>query len=496
MAHIGLTGRSQPRLRCLRHPDDMTTTISQPRPTAQQAGSRRSAPQRPVRGRRVRDVRRPSRWAGNVAALAAGVGAGVTIATCAPALSSPALNAPGGLVNALGIVAAMLGTYLALLALVLMARLPFLEREVGQDRITAWHRLLGPWTLVLIASHVLLTTLGYAQSEGVNVIAEAIRLVFGYPWMLPAAVAFLAMVGLGVISYRRIRRRMSYETWHVAHMMFYLAIALAFGHQIETGSIFFGHPWARDWWIGLYVAVAAAIVIFRVLVPVVRSARHDLRVSAVVPVDDETVHVYVTGRNLHRLRARGGQWFTWRFATRHWWWQGHPYSLSAVPTDTVLRITVRALGDQSGTLTRLRPGTRVFIEGPYGAFRSDRRYMNKVLLIGAGIGMAPVRALARALPRGVQADIIYRSHDVASMPLAEELIRIADESDGAIRLHLQPGSRYLYPVTPQHLGQLIPDIAERDVYACGPVGFLDDLQDSCRALGVPNRRFHAEDFEF
>ena len=473
-----------------------TTTSGIRRPGGRLAVTPPSVQLRPARGRRVRDIRRPSRWAGNIAALIAGVGAGLTIATCWPALSPEAFDAPGGVANALGIVTAMLGTYLALLAILLMARLPFVEREIGQDRITAWHRLLGPWTLVLIASHVVLTTIGYAQSEGINVLAEAIRLVFGYPWMLPAAAAFLAMVALGVMSWRRIRRRMSYETWHVAHLMFYLAIALAFGHQIEAGSIFFGHPWARGWWIGLYVAVATAIVVFRVLVPVTRSLRHGLRVSAVVPVDGESVHVYITGRNLRKLRAQGGQWFTWRFATRHWWWQGHPYSLSAVPTDTVLRITVRSLGDQSRSLTSLRPGTRVFIEGPYGAFRSDRRHMNKVLLVGAGIGMAPVRALVRALPRGVRADVIYRAHDVAAMPLAEELMRIADESGGEIRLFLQPGTRHEYPMTPQRLGQMIPDIAERDVYACGPVGFLEDLRSSCRRLGVPNRRFHAEDFEF
>ena len=390
----------------------------------------------------------------------------------------------------------MLGTYLALLAIVLMARLPLLEREVGQDRITAWHRRIGPWTLVLILGHVVLTTVGYAQSEGVNVPSEAVQLVFGYPWMLPAAAAFLAMLGLGVISWRRIRGRMSYETWHTAHLMFYLAVALAFGHQVESGSIFMNHPWARGWWIGLYVAVAAAIVLFRILVPVIRSLRHDLRVSAVIPVDAETAHVYIAGRNLRRLRAEGGQWFTWRFATRQWWWQGHPYSLSAVPTDTVLRITVRALGDHSGALARLRPGTRVFAEGPYGAFRADRRHMNKVLLVGAGIGIAPVRALLRSLPRGVHADVIYRAHSAQQMPMADELMRIADESDGGVRLLLQPGSRREHPMSPERLGRMIPDIAERDVFACGPVGFLEDLHATCRELGVPERRFHVEDFEF
>ena len=78
----------------------------------------------------------------------------------------------------------------------------------------------------------------------------------------------------------------------------------------------------------------------------------------------------ITGRHLDELRAEAGQFFRWRFLTRDHWWQSHPYSLSAPPTDRLLRITVKALGDHSHDLADLRPGTRVFAEGPYGALTS------------------------------------------------------------------------------------------------------------------------------
>ena len=54
--------------------------------------------------------------------------------------------------------------------------------------------------------------------------------------MLPAATAFVLMMGLGVISYRGIRNRMKYETWWVAHLYFYIAVALSFGHQVALGT--------------------------------------------------------------------------------------------------------------------------------------------------------------------------------------------------------------------------------------------------------------------
>ncbi len=344
---------------------------------------------------------RPSsggRRAGDLAALIAGVGGGITAAITAPVIIGTDWSTPGAIANALGLVTAMAGTYTALLSILLMARLPVLEHEVGQDRLTAWHRKLGPWTLVLIVAHVVLTTLGYAQAANAGWWSQLFTMTFTYAWMLPAMAATIIMVGLGVMSWRRIRSRMKYETWHIAHLYFYLAVALGLGHQIEGGSVFANAPVARAWWIGLYVAITAAIVVFRFGAPLLQSFRHAPKVAAVVPVDADTAHVYIMGRDLERLGAQGGQWFSFRFGSRRWWWQGHPYSLSAAPSTAGMRITVKNLGDQSSALTSLAPGTPVFIEGPYGAFRMDRRRTDSLVMVGAGIGITPIRALLDELP--------------------------------------------------------------------------------------------------
>lgn len=229
------------------------TTNTIPRPTRT---TRRPAA-RPV----------PSRRKGDLAALLAGLGGGITLAITLPTVLGTTLGAPGGIANSIGLLTAMVGTYLALLAIVLMARLLWVEREIGQDRLTAWHRKLGPWTLLLITAHVIATPLGYAQAEQQGWWSELTTMTFTYSWMLPAAVAFVIMAGLGIISWRAIRRRMSYETWHVAHLYFYLAVALAFGHQIGTGSVFVNHPMATAWWTALYIAVAGAVIAFRIAHP-------------------------------------------------------------------------------------------------------------------------------------------------------------------------------------------------------------------------------------
>ena len=85
------------------------------------------------------------------------------------------------------------------------------------------------------------------------------------------------------------------------------------------------------------------------------------------------ISVYIGGSQLAELAAEPGQFFRWRFLTSSLWWSSHPYSLSAAPGKGILRITVKDVGDHSEALAALRPGTRVFAEGPYGSFTSPAR---------------------------------------------------------------------------------------------------------------------------
>ena len=402
------------------------------------------------------------------------------------------LGGPGGIATTAGTLAALSGTYLCLLCLLLVARVPLLEQSVGQDVLVGWHRKIAPWTLLLIGAHVVLVSLGYAQADGVDVLHELWTIVTGYPWMLPAAVGLVGMVTLGVVSWRPIRRRMTYETWWVTHLYFYLAVGLAFGHQVTNGTVFPGHRAARWLWTGLYLVVAAALVAYRLVVPIARSVRHGLRVSAVVRESPELVSIYVTGRNLHALPARGGQFFGWRFMTRHWWWQAHPYSLSAAPDGRSLRITVKALGDQSRDLGSLRVGTRVLAEGPYGVFTADSRAGDRVVAIAGGVGIVPVRALLADLPSGVDVTLLFRVPEVDAAPLRDELEALV--SQRGWRLWYLEGSRAQHPMDRAELIRLAPDLARSDVYVCGPEAFSSQVLAVARSVGVPEGRLHHESF--
>jgi predicted ferric reductase len=456
--------------------------------------SRADAPVASGPGRRHRPAKPPRPGLADAFALVAGLGLGVTIALVVQSESAGALAAPGGALIAVGRFAGFVGAYLLLLMVVLVGRVPWLEGAVGQDRLVRWHRRIAPWALVLVTVHVVTITLGYAAAARVGALHQLWTFVSSYPWMLGAIAGFLLLVMAGVVSVRAARRRMKYETWWAVHLYTYLALALAFGHEIATGAPFIGHPLTRAYWIAAWLATAGLVLACRVLLPIARSVRHRLRV---VSVHEEAPGVYslvCAGRDVDRLAVSGGQFFQWRFLAKGLWWHAHPFSLSALPHPPYLRVTVKAVGDQSREISRLRPGTRVFIEGPYGTFTAHARTGPRVALIGAGVGVTPLRALLEELPRSVDVSMVVRSSGSDDFVHGRELEAMVAERGGRLR-HL-PGSRRRVRMDPTTLHTLVPDISERDVYICGPDGFSRDVRYAAGALGVPRHRIHHEEFSF
>jgi predicted ferric reductase len=298
-----------------------------------------------------------------------------------------------------------------------------------------------------------------------------------------------------VLSVRYARRRMQYETWHTIHVALYAAVVLGLLHQAKEGTAFTSSTAAAAYWWSLWALVLGALLTGRVVLPLWRNAYHRFRVAAVVPESDLVVSIYVTGRHLDRLPVRAGQFFIWRFLTRGRWWQANPYSLSAAPDGRSLRLTAKAVGSASAGLRQLPVGTRVFVEGPYGAFTSLQRTRAATLLIAGGVGVTPIRALLQELTGSVV--VLYRVRNPADAVLLRELEELARAR--GFRLHLLTGrsgagSPPYDPFEPRTLLAGVPDIADRDVFVCGPPAMTTAVLRSLRALGVPRSQVHAERF--
>jgi predicted ferric reductase len=402
----------------------------------------------------------------------------------------------GPWLTAAGRVTGLVGTYLVVIEVLLMGRVAWLDRLIGMDRLAVWHRRNGEYSITLLVAHAVLTIWGYAITAHTGVVSETNSVIFTYTDMLAATVGLGLLVAVGVISARSLRRRVSYHTWYFIHLYTYIALALSFAHQFATGVDFATHPLNRALWIALYGVVGLLLVSYRIGKPVRDGLRHQLRVARVVNEGPALTSLYVTGNRLAELRAESGQFFMWRFLTREGWWQAHPYSLSAAPNGEWLRLTVKHLGDHSSGLAGLRPGIRVLSEGPYGAFTGRRRTRRKVLLIGGGVGITPLRALFESLP-GASGDVtlIYRARNLEDIAFREELESIAAARRAQLHYLVGPSRQHPEYLTSRHLLHLVPDLARRDVYVCGPPSMTKVTTAALEETGVPRRHIYQEDFE-
>ena len=405
--------------------------------------------------------------------------------------------------TSLGRLSGLLAADLLLVQVLLMARVPLIEGAFGQDRLARQHRLVGFTSFNLMVVHLVLITWGYAAGDLLQTPTTFWNLTTTYPGMLLALAGTACLVMVVVTSIRAARARMRYESWHLLHLYAYLGVGLALPHQLWTGKEFLASTAATVYWWTLWGVAAGAVLIWRVAMPLWRSATHVLRVIEIVPEAHGVVSVHIGGRNLHRLRVESGQFFSWRFLGRHGWSRANPYSLSAAPDGRSLRITVKASGDGSADTANLHPGTRVLVEGPYGRLSPRVRTRRRVALIGAGVGVTPLRSLAEGLGYAPGEAVLLQRY--TGTPLFQHEFEELRRRRGLEVLYLPGPRRGPDSWLGDHVGSAddlaalkfwVPDIAQRDVYVCGPPAWAESVRRTVLAAGLPAEHLHLETFQW
>ncbi|GAB7039372.1 MULTISPECIES: ferredoxin reductase family protein [Catenuloplanes] len=406
-----------------------------------------------------------------------------------------AVNDLPTLMLAIGRVTGLIGGYLLFIQLLMMSRVSWLEDWVGSRDLLRWHRGLGTSLCVFVIAHIVFIVYGYALLAETDVITQTFTIITTLPKMVEALAATVIMIFIALISIRGLRRLLSYELWKGLHLSAYLVLLLGYGHQVAVGADLSGR-FASVFWPGLTALVISAVVWGRIVEPLWMNLRHRFEVVEVVNEGRNSFSVYVDGRGLDRLGARGGQFMRWRFLTGGAWWQSHPFSLSAAPNAQWLRLTVTAVGKYTERLAELEPGTRVWLQGPYGTFTAERRTQRNALLIAGGSGIAPIRALLEEMPSGTT--VIYRASRQDEVVFRDELEELAVRRGAQVFFVVggrnEPGPRRLF--TTSGMRELVPDVSQRDVYLCGPPGLVDAAVDLLRELEVPNAQIHLDPFEF
>lgn len=416
------------------------------------------------------------------------------------------VDSPAEWFNVLNRLTALVGTSLLIVHMLLIARIPWLEKTFGLDRTTAAHKKLGKPLLYILILHFITAVISYSITDATDAISTLVSLMTSYPDVLQALISLALFILVTVTSIRIARRKLSYEAWYIVHLTSYVAVLIAIPHQFNLGSDFLAEPLVALYFAFLYIFVFVNLVWFRLLTPIIYSLRSNLRVVDVVPDRNRTTSIYVGGNGVSKLGAQAGQFFMFRVLTPSQWWRPHPFSVSANPSKETVRFTIGNRGDDTAKLQRLRVGTKVILEGPYGIFSEVKRTRRHVTLMAAGIGVAPVRALAESLTSNPgDVTVIYRVNDRKEAALLAELTEICENRGHLLVVIEGPRSKSLTwlpdsdnPANERtehaRLLEISPDIVDSDVYLCGPSGWSNSVVANLRKLGIRKEHIHVEEF--
>jgi dihydroorotate dehydrogenase electron transfer subunit len=153
------------------------------------------------------------------------------------------------------------------------------------------------------------------------------------------------------------------------------------------------------------------------------------------------------------------------------------FSVLRAPADTNdLQFLIEDVGPGTRRLCELRPGDGLLLVGPLGNGFRRPRGGRRPLLVGGGVGIAPLAICQDGLAAGASAILGFRDGPRAQGAALLRQVRVATD-DGAVG---HPG-----PVTDLLREELSGPGAGVEVYACGPPAMLEAVRALCAEHGAP-----------
>jgi predicted ferric reductase len=404
------------------------------------------------------------------------------------------------LLHNFGLLFGLVATFFALTQFMLMGRIAWIERNFGLEHLASYHRLNGYLAITFIVLHPIFITASHSLESSRNFLGEYVYTISHEPYVWMALIAEILFLTVVVSSMYIARKHLKFETWYFVHLMVYAAIVLVPFHQLSIGSSFVGgyHPLARVYWIGLYAFVLANLLVWRFGLPLFNYLVHGFRIERVVAETPTTTSLYIRVNNLSQWRSRPGQFVLVRIFVKGLWWQEHPFSLSWIPHDNLLRLTIRHVGDYTQAIAKLRPGARVLVSGPYGRFTREVAQTDKRLFIAGGVGITPLRSMIEeTVQNKIDSILIYANRTPDDVVFAGELAALAGKHLKIVQVFSEPSQHYR-----GHTGyvggalvkKLVADAAERDIYVCGPPPMMEGLLADFADMELPSEQIHYERF--
>ena len=391
---------------------------------------------------------------------------------------------------------AMAGFAILLAEFALSGRYRRITARVGMDLTMRFHQWMALAALAFLLLHPFLYT-DYSQrpaGAGVRLTPAA---------TLSGMLAWMLLLVLVVFAWFRRHLPLSYEAWRLTHGLGALLVATLGAHHVLDTGHYAQHGWLRGFWLAATALAIAALGWAYLLKPLVQSS---WRVVAVAPEAERIWRVVLEPRRAREFAFQAGQ-FVWLKLYRAFGRiTEHPFSIASAPGQLPrLQFLVKEGGDFTGGIGRVAPGTRAYVDGPYGNFTLEGRDGRGIVLIAGGVGIAPLLSLARDLaathdPRPLT--LIYADRTERQLAARNELEALARAPGRTLHLVLaEPPAGWAGlrgQLDAANLRACLPrDDARAWLYfVCGPPAMIDAVERALARLGVPLRQIVSERFVY
>jgi stearoyl-CoA 9-desaturase NADPH oxidoreductase len=170
-------------------------------------------------------------------------------------------------------------------------------------------------------------------------------------------------------------------------------------------------------------------------------------------------------------------------------WRAYSLTSDLTRTDGCISVTVKAIPDgkvSNHLVHRTTPGTVIQLDQAAGEFCLPDQRPEKALFITAGSGITPVMGMLRNHPELTDVVLVHSAPTADDVVFGTDLRDMADE--GRIRL-VEQHTDTAGMLDAAAIAELVPDLAERSTWACGPVGMLEALEAHWESAGIAERLY-------
>jgi predicted ferric reductase len=378
----------------------------------------------------------------------------------------------------------------------LTARYRAVTSPYGIDVVYHFHRQISLVAFLFILAH---PTILLITRPGMLAMFD----IFNAPWQMRLGVfAVVALAVLIVTSLWRLQLRINYEPWRISHgILATAAVTLAMSHVVMVGY-YVGTPWKRAIWLTLGLVWIGSLLYIRIIRPIMM-LRRPYEVEEVRPEHGNTWSLALRPKGHKGLEFKPGQfvWLTlWNspFATNE-----HPFSFSSSAMENGrFELAIKELGDFTEKIKLLKPGTRAYVDGPFGVFTIDGSDAPGFVFLAGGIGISPIMSMLRTLADRRDKRpllLIYGSKNWDQLTFREEIDELQERLNLLVVYVLEEAPDDWEGetgfVTAEMLARYLPENRmELEYFICGPELMLNAVENALKKLGISLEQTNSERF--